>query len=290
MAHDFKIAHPVEKFYGGSRIGVMLIHGLTGTPTEMTSIGKLLHEQGFSVYCPLLPGHCVSEEELKKTSYHDWIAGARESLDRFSQHMDVVFTGGLSIGATLSVKLAALEAAKIRGQALYSITLEYDGWTIPKLRFLLPLVLHIPFVGQRYSFKEAWPYGLKNERLRKLIHAAMESGDSVAAGFRGMPGLSLREFWRLAAEVKADMPQIKTPTIVLHSYHDDIASKESNAFYVRDNLGAAPRVRILENSYHIITIDQERKVVADETVEYFRGCLSEEEIVELERCSSKARG
>jgi carboxylesterase len=131
MKHKFKTAHSVEKFFSGSRIGVMLIHGLTGTPTEMASIGKLLNKKGFSVYCPLLPGHCVSEEELKKTSYSDWVAGMLEALESFSEHMDVVFTGGLSIGATLSMKLASLMPEKIRGQVLYSITLKYDGWTIP---------------------------------------------------------------------------------------------------------------------------------------------------------------
>ena len=41
----------------GGRVGVLLIHGFTGSPPEMRLIGEYLHQRGFTVAAPLLPGH-----------------------------------------------------------------------------------------------------------------------------------------------------------------------------------------------------------------------------------------
>ena len=40
---------------GSEEKGVLLVHGLTGTPSEMRFIGKQLHKMGFTVYAPTLP-------------------------------------------------------------------------------------------------------------------------------------------------------------------------------------------------------------------------------------------
>lgn len=279
MKSDF--CQPPEKHYPGSRIGVMLIHGLTGTPTEMTSIARGLNRRGFTVYCPLLPGHCSTVEDLLKTTYRDWIKSTEKALAFFSGTVDVVFTGGLSAGAVLSLKMAQLYPERIRGQALYSTTFKWDGWSIPKLSFLLPLVLRLPYFGKRYFFEEEFPYGIKNEKLRKRVYDMMHSGDPAQAGFPGIPGFSLREMWRLADDVKRDLKSIKTPTLLMHAKDDDQTSAKSNAMYVQERLGGTSTVTLLDDSYHIITIDQEKHKVVRETTQYFYDLLTEDEKKEL---------
>ena len=266
--------------YPGSRLGVMLIHGLTGTPTELSAIAKDLNRYGFTVFCPLLAGHCQSEAELLKTGWRDWYASVEAAWLDFSRRMDAVFVGGISAGAVLSLYLAHKHPGQIRGLSLYSTTLKWDGWSIPKLSFLLPLVLRLPIIGKRYRFEENFPYGLKNERLRELVHAQMMSGDPTAAGFSGTPGRSLRELWRLVDLVKGALPTISTPTLLVHARDDDIASIR-NALHVREHIGGPARLVALESSYHMITIDQERKKVGLETARWFYGYLSGSEKEEL---------
>ena len=53
---------------GGSR-GVLLIHGITGSPSEMKLLGEFLAEQGFSVLGVRLCGHGTSAGELKNTNW-----------------------------------------------------------------------------------------------------------------------------------------------------------------------------------------------------------------------------
>src|SRR6478735_3745211 len=42
----------------GNNVGVLLIHGLCGTPSEMRYVANCLARQGYTVLCPQLAGHC----------------------------------------------------------------------------------------------------------------------------------------------------------------------------------------------------------------------------------------
>ena len=273
--------------FPGSRIGVLLIHGLTGTPTEMSAVAKELNRYGFSVFCPLLAGHCVSEAELLKTTWEDWYASVENAFREFSKHVDVVFAGGISAGAVLSLRLAQRFPNKLRGLALCATTLWWDGWTIPRLSFLLPLLLRLPFT-KNYRFVEAWPYGIKNEKLRERVYLQMTGSNSSEAGFSGTPWRSLRELWRLVDLVKAKLPQTKTPTIMVHASDDDIASIR-NAIYIKEHIGGPSRLVPMYDSYHMITIDQERKQVSFEAARYFFEQLSAQEKNELASSAASAK-
>ena len=264
-------------FFPGGRIGFLLVHGLAGTPAEMKILGKRLNRYGFTVLCPQLAGHCASEEELITTCWSDWSRSVEDAFDALSRHMDAVFVGGLSAGAVLSLRHAQRYPGRARGLALYSTTLRYDGWTIPKLSFLLPLILKTPYFGKRYRFEEAFPYGIMDDKLRGRILAQMQSGDAAAAGFTATPGASLKQLWGLVAAVKRDLPSIKTPTLIVHAGNDDIASARSNALYVRDHIGGPTELLLLDRSYHMVTIDQERNVVGDATARFAWNLLSDAE-------------
>ncbi len=256
---------------GNGDAAVLLIHGLTGTPVEMQAIGRGLAAEGFSVYGMQLAGHCGSEEDLLRTGWKDWYASVENAWrDVSSRHTDV-FVAGLSMGALMSMHLAAQYPGRIRGIGLYSTTLIYDGWAIPKLAFLLPLFLYTP-IGKRYRFIENHPYGIKNERLRQVIHAAMVSGRSDEAGNLGMLGESLRELRKLIRIVKREMPAIQTPALVLQARDDDVTSPR-NAKYLKRHLGGRTRVEYLDDCYHMITIDQQRDEVIRLSAEFFRTCL-----------------
>ena len=275
-------------FLPGSRIGIMLVHGLAGTPTEMKFVAKRLNKYGFSVLCPLLAGHCSSEADLVATNWKDWTTSVENAYERMAEHMDVVFVGGLSAGAVLSLYLAQCKPKGVRGLCLYSTTLCWDGWSIPKLSFLLPLVLRLPYIGKRYRFEEVYPYGIMNEKLRSRIYSQMQSGDSSTAGHAATPGTSLRELWRLVDIVKKGLPKVFTPTFIVHARNDDIASLRNNAAYVKQHIGGPAELLLLENSYHMITVDQERNTVCDATAVYFHNLLSEAEKTELARHAQAA--
>lgn len=256
--------------YGdGSGPAVLLIHGLTGTPSEMRFIGKALGKAGFTVYGMQLAGHCGTEDDLLVTTWHDWYASVETAHAELVARHGSVFAAGLSMGALLALHLAHQHPDTVKGIALYSLTFWHDGWTIPRLSFLLPLFLYTP-LGLRYRFVEAYPYGIKDERLRARVVASMLSGDSAAAGTLGMTGRSLRELMALIKVLKPELPTIRTPTLIMHSTDDDITSLR-NPRYVEAHLGGPVKTVLLDDCHHMITVDQQRKEVARETIDFFGG-------------------
>ena len=254
----------------GGRNGVLLIHGLTGTPTEMRFVAKGLNRNGFTVHGMQLAGHCGDEADLLKTGWHDWYQSVVEAAQRLREEVDHLFVAGLSMGALLALKLAADYPDKVDGLGLYGTTFVYDGWTIPwigKLSFMLPLVCGLGFGHQR-KFHECFPYGIKDERIRQRIAGSMLSGDSAAGGLPGNPWPSLAEFYRLSFRVRQQLKNVRTPCLVVHAKDDDVASLKNVRMVVR-GVGGPVETVLLENSYHMITVDQERNQVIERSTRFF---------------------
>ena len=58
--------------FKGNDIGVLVIHGFTGTTQSMRYLGTELHKQfGFTVEGPRLPGHGTSPDDMETTTYLD---------------------------------------------------------------------------------------------------------------------------------------------------------------------------------------------------------------------------
>ena len=268
------LAAPAEFEFRGGRAGVLLIHGLTGTPSEMRQVGKGLHRAGFSVYGMQLAGHCAGEAELLRTGWRDWYASVAAAAERFGRDLDTLFVGGLSMGALLALKLAAEQPSRVAGLALYGTTLRYDGWSIPRiarLSFLLPFVTALG-IGRRRRFVEAFPYGIRDERIRARIAGAMFAGDSVAGGLAGNPWPSLAQFQQLSWRVQRELHQVQAPTFLAHAVDDDVASLR-NAHLVQAGVRGPTELLALEKSYHMVTVDAERDLVAARSAEFFHKVL-----------------
>ena len=260
-------------FLNGNRNGVLLIHGLTGTPNEMRIIAKGLNQAGFTVYAMQLAGHCGDEADLCQTTWQDWYQSVQQAADFLKQHVDHLFVAGLSMGALLSLKLAADYPQLVKGVGVYGVTFTYDGWSMPfwaKQLFFLLTFLKKLHLFQKTSFIEKPPYGLKDERIRATVAASMFSGDSTAAGLAGNPFPALAEMQWLAKKVRQQLPQVIAPCLIMHSGHDDIANINTNARLVEKNVSGPTRFVVLDDSYHLITIDRQRREVINESVQFFQ--------------------
>ena len=87
--------------------GVLLIHGYTGSPTEMRWIGDYLHARGLTVSGPLLPGHGTTPEAMNRCRWTDWTGHVEAALADLRTRCARVFVGGLSMGSLLTLYLAA---------------------------------------------------------------------------------------------------------------------------------------------------------------------------------------
>lgn len=253
----------------GSRTGFLLVHGLTGTPLELRMTAKGIASGGFTVHCCQLAGHCGTEEELLQSKWEEWYASVEAALEKLESSCDTVIVGGLSVGALLALRLAAFHPQRVHGVACFSPTLWYDGFTIPKQQFLLRWLWFLP-QAKRYRFEEREPFGVKDERMRAFVIKSLASGDAGAAGHPSTHALSLYQFWKLADDVKPRLPEIKRPVFIAHPRVDDLASLK-NAFYLQKKLGGLVEMLVLDDSYHLITIDRQWKVLVDRVIRFAQG-------------------
>jgi carboxylesterase len=254
----------------GGNHSVLLIHGLTGSPFEMKYLARKLNKAGFTVKGPCLEGHCSTLKNLSKTDWKDWYRSVRESFIEMKKSSDTVSVVGLCMGALLSLHLSYEFASEVAALSLISTTIFYDGWSLPWFKFLLPISYLVPF-RYIYSYSETEPYGIKNEALRERIVNLMKN-DSIA--YTKTPAASMHELFKLIREVKKELPAITTPALILHSSEDDLTSTK-NPDYVEEKIGSKiVRKIILDDSYHMMTIDNQKDRVAEETINFFREQIS----------------
>jgi carboxylesterase len=256
-----------EMLRGGS-VGFLLIHGLGGTPVEMRFVAFGLAKAGYTVSCPQLAGHCGSFEELRETGWRDWYATVADAHTELRKTCQTVIVGGLSMGAILALHLAAERPDDVHAATLFAPTLKLDGWGVPWYSVLFNLVRDRK-TADLVTFSERHPYGIKDPRVRALVTAAVHSGDSSKAGQLANPGRVMLEMRWLANTVKRQLGGIRQPTLIVHPREDDRASL-NNAAYLQRSLGGMVETFVLDDSYHIVTVDRQRDLVVARAAAFAR--------------------
>jgi len=253
---------------------VILIHGLTGTPAEVRFLAWFLNTHGYTVSCPRLANHGQPLRILKKTPWEDFYGSVRQAYGELRAGHDEIFVAGLSMGALLALLLAEEYPSGIAGVSCLSPTLSYDGWNMPWYHFLLPLATRTPLRNFTY-FKEEPPYGLKSEQIRKKVHEFYahanihDMHDVDRFGYPFFPVSLLAELHRLVAHLEPRLPRVRCPVQIIQARHDDMSSVK-NAQRIHDRVGSARKeIVYLEDSYHVITADQERAKVAQCMLDFF---------------------
>ena len=60
------------------------------------------------------------------------------------------------------------------------------------------------------------------------------------------PAQSLHQNYRFIRTLKKVLPEIKTPTLLLHARHDDV-SHPRNAYYIQERLRGPCKIHLLED-------------------------------------------
>lgn len=250
------------------------IHGLTGTAKEMGSLAARFNDKGYSVAAPLMEAHNKSISVLKRKTWQELYASIKNEFLRYESSYANIFVAGLSFGALLAMLLAYEFPKKIRALNCFSPTLFFDGWATPKSSFLLPLVYKTPLKYYFY-FKEEYPYGIKNERLRSKIKQFYEKAELFnyskvhLYGYPVIPVSCMHQNHLLAKHVMAILDKINVPICLLQARDDDVTSPK-NSYYIFDRIGSKDKeIVFFEDSYHIITADQERDKVAEKAISFF---------------------
>jgi carboxylesterase len=253
------------------RHAILLFHGLSSTPLELQYLARGLNRAGYTVRLPVIDGYSHGRPAATRRRFSDWVQDALSEFDAMRDKFDSVSVGGLCMGAGLALSVAAQRSSSIAGVMALSTTLHFDGWANPWSRRLLPLAPYLPFAG-RIGVKETEPFGLKDERLRKFISAQMRISGGSDAGAATLRVRDLVEAQRLMRSTRRNLSSICAPTLVVHAREDDVATPRSAYDVVTGVRSSRVQCVMLDDSYHMISIDQEKAKVLEEMKDFMAEC------------------
>jgi carboxylesterase len=234
---------------GTGRGAVLCLHGLTGTPYEVRSLGESLARAGIRALGPALPGHNETPEQLARVRHTEWIEAARAHLNALRAENERVFVVGLSMGGLLALELAASETV----DAL--VTIGTPLWLPSRLAALIPLVKYLRPMHTKTSGSD-----IRDAAARKR-HPS----------YTVMPLHAVHELQRLQRRVRRSLPRVTAPILVAHGGRDRTASPDDARTI---HASVASRVRELmyfEESGHVVPVDVDAMRLAQVTTRFLTG-------------------
>jgi carboxylesterase len=261
---------PDEERYGGPHKdhAVILLHGLCGSQLELGSIPKQLKKAGCTVIPLAIDNYSASLTNPRVSpDWEEWCAVVESRIARLKEEFKTVSICGLSMGATLALAVAA-RSSELLSLVLLSPVLQYDGWSVPWYQKLLTVVYDLGI--RNWSYKESPPYGIKNFDMRRRVASALEKDGIAAVGAASIPARHLRAALRMIAYVRESLPLVRADTLIIHSIDDETASPRNAEMILQNITSEVRKVVWLGDCYHIITVDNEREIVTNETVMFIK--------------------
>lgn len=231
--------------HDGGDVGVLLCHGFTGTPQSLLPWARRLADEGLSVRLPLLPGHGTTWQDMNTTTWADWYDAAQRSLDELTTRCRAVVVGGLSMGGALAARLAAERGADVRGLALVNPAFVTDDPRMRALPVIKHLVPSLPGIGSDIA-----------------------KPGSTELAYDRTPLKALHSFVRSWTETVRALPAITQPLLVMHSRVDHVVPPRSSALLLSRVSSKDVTEVVLENSYHVATLDEDADVIEKTSLEF----------------------
>lgn len=227
--------------------GVLLLHGFGGSPRGLRAWGEALAASGAAVSIPRLPGHGTRWQDLGRTTWPQWYEAASDALTSLREEHSQVFVMGISLGATLALRLAEQRAADVAGVVAVNPVLTQVAGT-PRPLALARLL----------------------RRSARAVTGDVHKPGVAEVGYARTP---VRAAWSLRAlgvKVQSGLSTVTVPVLLGTSAQDHVVpSADGEAVWSGLPAGQRQRVRFAR-SYHLVPVDEDAKQLFDDSVAFIR--------------------
>lgn len=250
MVHPTIIPTAEPFFFPGGRTGCLVIHGFTGAPKEMRWLGEDLAQRGYSVLGVRLAGHATRPEDMLRVRWEDWLLSVEDGWHLLSGCTERIFVMGLSMGGILSLLFASDHPAA--------------GVVAMSTPHHLPHDPRLPYAELLSRISPSIAKGAPD------WHDPQVAEDHV--DYPNYPTRAIAELRDLLVEMRAALPEISTPTLLIYSKDDgSVRPEERHAEQISAALGSKDKhVLWIEGSGHVITRDAGRHQVFQAIADFIR--------------------
>jgi carboxylesterase len=232
-------------FAEGGPVGVLVLHGFTGSPRTVRPWAEYLAQAGLTVRAPLLAGHGGDWRDLAKTGWTDWYASAERAFTELHARCKQVFITGISMGGCLAFRLAETRRDQVSGLTVVNPSLAGDNPLIPLSPVLKYVIRAITSIGGDIKKPDAQEGALKKTPVTSVS--------------------TLPKMWKTTA---AELASVTQPVLVYRSTVDHVVGPAS----MKVLTAALPNaeVRLLANSYHVATLDNDAPEIFDGSLAFIQ--------------------
>jgi len=231
-----------------AHIGVLLVHGFTGSPPSMRPWGEFLHSKGYTVRVPLLPGHGTTVEALNKVKWEEWPAKVEFELSELTKSCDTIFLVGLSMGGGTVLHVAESHNDKIAGVILVNPMIHVKGVPVELAFFLSRL-----------------------QKLRTSVGDDIKRPGITEWGYDALPTRGVYQLLKMLRITRRNLDKITVPVQLFHSVEDHTLPV-LNTEIILGGIGSTNKTRIeLMNSYHVATLDYDQELIFHNSVTFIEG-------------------
>lgn len=232
--------------FEGNNIGILLIHGFTGTPGHMLKLGESFHEDGYTILGIQLPGHGTHIYDIEKVTWQDWIAACRDGVNKLAETCDQIFVCGLSMGGVLTLLMA--EELPIDG----AISI------CAPVNIFNPLLPYTPILQYFVRFRG----GKKPPRTDKHPYDL---------GYTATPMKAAPHLYRLMKLAAKNLDKITCPMLIVQGMEDRTVKPESAQIIHDGTVNCHDKELVwLEKSPHVCTLEPEYDIL----IEKLRGFIA----------------
>ena len=207
-------------------------------------MGEYLHERGYTCLGIRLAGHATNPEDMIRSRWTDWTASVEDGYHLLSELNSTIFFVGLSMGGILSLLMST--RLNVRGVIAMStpsrLPKDYPTWL---LQFLSR------FIKYRPKTKEA-PSSGWFDKTAYQAHIAYPQN----------PIRSVAELKKLTLEMRAALPRVQVPVLLMHSKDERyVLSEHMEEIYAGLNNVSDKTKLYISGSGHNLPRDASREQV-----------------------------
>ncbi len=233
-----------DVWYGNkNKLGVLLVHGFTGTPKEMEGLAKHLAKKNLRCLSIFLRGHGENPECLLNCTFEDWLDDLERGFKKLEKDgCRKIWIVGYSLGGPLA-EAYAIKNKKVAGICMLGGTLSRIG--------ILKLLGDIGAGLERYIFIN---FNLKTNYLH----------------YTKVPLKSAREVVRCFEKFSHYPADLPIPVLVLHAEKDEMVFLKDSKRLFDAIKSKNKKFVIIEGSTHGMVVDKQKETVFNEVYSFIK--------------------
>jgi carboxylesterase len=217
----------------------------------MRGVAEAFADAGLHVELPRLPGHGTVVDDMLDTRWDDWAGEAEAAYQRLAGRVQRVVVAGLSMGGTLSLRVAA-DHPEVAGLVLVNPAAQ-------------------PFAPEMVEMVQGMI--AEGQELMPGIGADIADPEATESAYEGTPLRSLLSFAVDGIEpLSHQYPSMTMPLLLITSRNDHVVDPAASDFLAAQYGGPVQRI-LLDRSYHVATQDYDRELIFAEAVAFAQKLL-----------------